>query len=72
MQKNTHVVTIDGYEDIPSNDENALLNVVAQQPVSVAIEASGRDFQLYAKVNNFISIYSQVRMQCSKLICWSH
>ena len=58
MQKNTHVVTIDGYEDIPSNDESALLNIVAQQPVSVAIEASGRDFQLYAKVNNFVSIYS--------------
>ena len=38
MQKNTHVVTIDGYEDIPSNDENALLNVVAQQPVSVAMK----------------------------------
>ena len=55
-----HVVTIDGYEDIPSNDEYALLNVVAQQPVSVAIEARGRDFQLYAKVNNFISIYSSV------------
>lgn len=47
-KKNTHVVTIDGYEDVPSNDESALLRAVAQQPVSVAIEAGGRDFQLYA------------------------
>eukprot|EP00250_Pteridium_aquilinum_P007808 c17454_g1_i1 orf=309-1724(-) len=47
-KKNTHVVTIDGYEDVPSNDERSLLRAVSQQPVSVAIEAGGRDFQLYA------------------------
>lgn len=47
-KRNTHIVTIDGYEEIPSNDESALLKAVAQQPVSVAIEAGGRDFQLYA------------------------
>lgn len=47
-KKNTHVVTIDGYDDIPSNDESSLLRAVAVQPVSVAVEAGGRDFQLYA------------------------
>ena len=36
-----HVVSIDGYEDVPENDEAALQKAVAQQPVSVAICASG-------------------------------
>ncbi|PON67191.1 Cyseine protease [Trema orientale] len=44
---NEKVVTIDGYEDVPANDENALRKAVAHQPVSVAIEAGGRAFQLY-------------------------
>lgn len=56
LQKNTHVVTIDGYDDVPSNDENSLLRAVAVQPVSVAIEAGGRDFQLYAGVRLVIAI----------------
>ncbi|KAK1292788.1 Cysteine proteinase RD21a [Acorus calamus] len=46
-RKNAHVVTIDSYEDVPENDELALKKAVANQPVSVAIEAGGRDFQLY-------------------------
>ncbi|KAH7518022.1 cysteine proteinase mucunain [Ziziphus jujuba] len=46
-RKNAHVVTIDGYEDVPENDEKSLKKAVANQPVSVAIEAGGRDFQLY-------------------------
>lgn len=50
VQKNAHVVTIDGYEDVPENDEEALKKAVAGQPVSVAIEAGGRDFQLYSGV----------------------
>lgn len=44
---NRHVVTIDGYEDVPPNDEAALHQAVANQPVSVAIEADQRAFQLY-------------------------
>jgi KDEL-tailed cysteine endopeptidase len=44
------VVTIDGYEDVPRNNEKALMNAAANQPVSVAIEASGRPFQFYSKV----------------------
>ncbi len=43
-----HVVSIDGYEDVPTNDEEALKKAVAGQPVSVAIEADQRAFQLYA------------------------
>ncbi|OAY77429.1 Cysteine proteinase RD21a, partial [Ananas comosus] len=46
-RKNAKVVTIDGYEDVPANDEKALQKAVAHQPVSVAIEAGGRAFQLY-------------------------
>ncbi|KAK7351625.1 hypothetical protein VNO77_11209 [Canavalia gladiata] len=41
------VVTIDDYEDVPTHNELALKKAVANQPVSVAIEAAGREFQLY-------------------------
>lgn len=46
-RKNAKVVNIDRYEDVPENDEKALMTAVAHQPVSVAIEGSGRAFQLY-------------------------
>jgi hypothetical protein len=52
FQKNAHVVTIDDYEDVPENDEEALKKAVANQPVSIAIEAGGRDFQLYSGVSS--------------------
>ncbi|KAH6759491.1 senescence-associated gene 12 protein [Perilla frutescens var. frutescens] len=39
---------ITGYEDVPANSESALLKAVANQPVSVAIDASGSDFQFYS------------------------
>ena len=42
-----HAVTIDGYEDVPHNDEQALMQAVARQPVAIAISAGDRDFQLY-------------------------
>ncbi|KAJ0264471.1 cysteine protease RD21C [Hirschfeldia incana] len=45
-KKNTRVVTIDGFEDVPEN-ENSLKKAVANQPISVAIEAGGKAFQLY-------------------------
>ncbi|KAK4440035.1 Senescence-specific cysteine protease SAG39 [Sesamum alatum] len=38
---------ITGYEDVPADDESALLKAVANQPVSVAIDASGMAFQFY-------------------------
>ncbi|KAK9165814.1 hypothetical protein Scep_001005 [Stephania cephalantha] len=46
-RKNSHIVSIDGFEDVPTNNEMALQKAVAHQPVSVAIEAGGREFQLY-------------------------
>jgi KDEL-tailed cysteine endopeptidase len=42
-----HAVTITGYEDVPANNELALQKAVANQPISVAIDASGSDFQFY-------------------------
>lgn len=45
-------MSIDGYEDVPAFDERALKKAVAHQPVSVAIEAGGRDFQLYQSVSD--------------------
>ncbi|KAG6513524.1 thiol protease SEN102-like [Zingiber officinale] len=46
---NNPVVTIDGYEDVPSNNENALQQAVANQPVSVAIDAGDQAFQFYSE-----------------------
>jgi len=40
-------VTVKSFTDVPSRDENALKVAVAQQPVSVAIEADKSVFQLY-------------------------
>ncbi|XP_010432076.1 PREDICTED: germination-specific cysteine protease 1 [Camelina sativa] len=45
--KNSRVVSIDGYEDVPTKDETALKKAISHQPVSVAIEAGGRIFQHY-------------------------
>ncbi|CAN8287612.1 unnamed protein product [Cochlearia groenlandica] len=47
-RKNAKVVTIDGYEDVPENSEASLKKALAHQPISVAIEAGGRAFQLYS------------------------
>ena len=46
-KRSRRVVSIDGHEDVPPNDEAALRAAVAHQPVSVAIEADQRSFQLY-------------------------
>ncbi|KAI3923683.1 hypothetical protein MKW98_011313 [Papaver atlanticum] len=45
---NTHAASINGYEDVPANNEASLLKAVSKQPVSVAIDASGQDFQFYS------------------------
>lgn len=37
---------------MPANDEDALLKAVVNQPVSVAIDAGGSDFQFYSEVNS--------------------
>ncbi|XP_072966039.1 fruit bromelain-like [Typha angustifolia] len=41
------VAYIRGYRGVPQNNERALMIAVARQPVSVAIDASGYDFQFY-------------------------
>ncbi|XP_043707837.1 vignain-like isoform X2 [Telopea speciosissima] len=42
-------VTIDGHQDVPANNEAALMKAVANQPVTVSIEASGKAFQFYSE-----------------------
>ncbi|KAI3498687.1 hypothetical protein L1887_34464 [Cichorium endivia] len=42
------VAHITGYEVLPANDEDALLNAVSKQPVAVSIDASSTAFQLYS------------------------
>lgn len=51
LQRNAKVVSIDGYEDVSPFDEMSLKKAVADQPVSVAIEAGGRAFQHYESVS---------------------
>ncbi|BFG16274.1 hypothetical protein CerSpe_025480 [Prunus speciosa] len=46
---NAPLVQIDGYENVPEDNENALMKAVANQPVSVAIDGGGRDFQFYSE-----------------------
>lgn len=41
------VLKITGYKRVPIMDESSLKSAVAQQPVSIAIEADHRSFQLY-------------------------
>ncbi|XP_022715771.1 zingipain-2-like [Durio zibethinus] len=43
------VTDISDYEEVPSNDEEALLKAVTNQPVSIAIDGSGRDFKFYSE-----------------------
>lgn len=42
------VAKIEGYEVVPANSEEALLKAVANQPVSVSIDSSGRHFRYYS------------------------
>lgn len=50
---NAPMVQIDGYENVPQNDENALMKAAANQPVSVAIDAGGKDFQFYSEASSY-------------------
>ncbi|XP_073282639.1 senescence-specific cysteine protease SAG39-like, partial [Primulina huaijiensis] len=47
-KESSRVAKITGYEEVPANDESALLKAVAKQPVSVAIDGNGKNFQFYA------------------------
>ncbi|XP_039137325.1 senescence-specific cysteine protease SAG39-like [Dioscorea cayenensis subsp. rotundata] len=44
----SHAAQINGYEEVPANNEAALLMAVANQPVSVTIDASGSAFRFYS------------------------
>ncbi|KAK1427441.1 hypothetical protein QVD17_16127 [Tagetes erecta] len=44
---NAMPVSIDGYEEVPIYDEAALKKAVANQPITVAIEAGDMDFMFY-------------------------
>ncbi|XP_017972028.1 PREDICTED: vignain [Theobroma cacao] len=46
---NGSVVIIDGYEMVPERDEKALMKAVANQPVSIALDAGGKDLQFYSE-----------------------
>nr|GEV29337.1 senescence-specific cysteine protease SAG39-like [Tanacetum cinerariifolium] len=49
-EESNHAATITGHEDVLANSESALLKAVVGQPISVAIDASGSDFQIYSVV----------------------
>ncbi|CAL5411387.1 unnamed protein product [Camellia sinensis] len=44
----SHAAKISGYENVPANSESALLKAVANQPISVSIDAGGASFQFYS------------------------
>mgnify|MGYP003705848201 CR=1 FL=1 len=39
---------ITSYHDVDANSDSAMMNALAQQPVSIAIQADQKDFQLYS------------------------
>ncbi|XP_047337067.1 senescence-specific cysteine protease SAG39-like [Impatiens glandulifera] len=47
-KESNYAATITGYEDVPANSESSLMKAVANQPVSVAIDAGDSDFQFYS------------------------
>lgn len=63
---NSPLVQIDGHESVPENDENALMKAVANQPVSVAIDAGGKDFQFYSEAS-FVKILIKSLNSCFRI-----
>ncbi|KAL1195411.1 putative cysteine protease RDL5 [Cardamine amara subsp. amara] len=47
FKENNKNVILDGYENLPANDESSLMKAVAHQPVTAIIDSSSREFQLY-------------------------
>lgn len=62
-------MTIDSYAGVKSNDEKALMEAVAAQPVSVGICGSERAFQLYSKVSWMIRDTPTPFSGCSTFPC---
>ena len=54
-------MVIDDYQDVPTQSETSLMKALTKNPVSVAIEAGGRDFQHYQGVRGF-ETYSIFRL----------
>ncbi|CAA0372453.1 Papain-like cysteine peptidase superfamily [Arabidopsis thaliana x Arabidopsis arenosa] len=48
LSSSFRAATISGYETVPMNNEEALLQAVSQQPVSVGIEGTGAAFRHYS------------------------
>ncbi|CAM8989112.1 unnamed protein product [Rhodiola kirilowii] len=46
--ESTYAAKITGYETVPANSEEFLLQAVANQPIAVSIDASGFAFQFYS------------------------
>lgn len=47
-EESSPAAKITGYEKVPVNSEESLLKAVANQPISVSIDASGMAFQFYS------------------------
>ncbi|CAN8242156.1 unnamed protein product [Cochlearia groenlandica] len=47
LKVNYNNVMIDGYENLPANDEFSLRKAVAHQPVTAVVDSSSREYQLY-------------------------
>ncbi|OMP12270.1 hypothetical protein COLO4_03345 [Corchorus olitorius] len=65
-KEESEVVTINGYRDVPQNNEQSLLKALAHQPLSVAIEASDRDFQFYSGVSSFLLLKPFLHTICNR------
>lgn len=55
--KISHVLTTDGYEEVPTSYEKSLQNAAAHQPISVAMEGHGRDFQ-FCKYGDRVGVFT--------------
>jgi C1A family cysteine protease len=47
-KEHENVASLTSYTDVPANSDSALMNALARQPVSVAVEADQNSFQFYS------------------------